>query len=102
MNFSGLLVTASTTHLDAVATTLSGWPGLEVTHRDPAAGRLVVVQEAVDVAAEMSGFGRVRALPHVVGVDLVCHVIDADIGERRDHAAPTPVERPVSPERTEP
>ena len=76
MNLSGLIVTAEVPHLDVVAAAIAALPGVEVTQRDAAAGRLVVVQEAPDIGAEVAAFGRIRALPHVINVDLVCHCLD--------------------------
>ncbi len=79
MNLSGILVTAEPGHVEAVARALGGLPGVEVSRTDDDAGRFVVVQEAPEVGAEVEGFGRIRALPHVLAVDLVCHCFeDAD------------------------
>ncbi len=76
LNLSGILVTASPGHVDTVAAALAALPGVEVTQCDAASGRIVVVHEAADVGAEVAGFGRIRALAHVVSADLVCHVFD--------------------------
>lgn len=54
---------------------LGGLPGVEVAQSDAATGRIVVVQEAPDIGAEVAAFGRIRALPHVINVDLVCHCL---------------------------
>ena len=73
MNLSGILVVADAAHIDAVLAQLAALDGIEVDRYDRASGRFVVVQEAPDVGAEVAGFGRVRALPHVLSADLVCH-----------------------------
>lgn len=76
MNLSGLVVTANPAHLPELITLLATLPGVEVAQSDAATGRVVVVQEAPDVGAEVATFGRIRALPHVINVDLVCHCLD--------------------------
>jgi nitrate reductase NapAB chaperone NapD len=73
MNISGILVVADTDHIDAVLAQLAALEGIEVGQCDRASGRIVVVQEAPNVGAEVAGFGRIRALPHVLSAGLVCH-----------------------------
>ena len=73
MNVSGILVVADLAHVDAVLAQLAALDGVEVDRCDLASGRIVVVQEAPDVGAEVAGFSRIRALPHVLSADLVCH-----------------------------
>jgi nitrate reductase NapD len=76
LNLSGIVVTADPARIDAVRNALAGLPGVEVHRFDRASGRLVVVQEAADVGAEMAGFLLIRALPHVLGADLVIHHLE--------------------------
>ncbi len=78
MNLSGILVTADPSALPAVLASLATLPGVEVRDIDATRGRVVVVQEAPDVGAEVEGFTRIRALPHVINADLVCHYFDDD------------------------
>jgi nitrate reductase NapD len=78
MNISGILVTASPEHVADVAQTLSSFPGLEVHQTDLASGKLVLVQEAASVGAEVESFKRIRSLPHVMAVDLVQHYFEHD------------------------
>jgi nitrate reductase NapAB chaperone NapD len=78
MNISGILVTALPEHVAEVAQSLSNLPGLEVNQTDVASGKLVVVQEAASVGAEVEGFKRIRVLPHVMAVDLVQHYFEHD------------------------
>ncbi len=73
MNISGILLVADTAHIDAVLEQLAALEGIEVSQHDRASGRIVVVQEAADVGAEVAGFSRIRALPHVLCADLICH-----------------------------
>lgn len=76
MNLSGILVTAEPAALPTVLASLATLPGVEVRDFDAALGRIVVVQEASDVGAEMDSFTRIRTLPHVINADLVCHYFD--------------------------
>lgn len=76
MNLSGILVSVETGHVDDVIAALGQLPGVSVEASDRAAGRLVVLQEAADVAAEVASFSRIRALGHVIGADLVTHCFD--------------------------
>jgi nitrate reductase NapAB chaperone NapD len=73
MNLSGILVVTDTDHIDSVLARLTALDGVEVDQCDRASGRIVVVQEATDVGGEVAGFSRIRALPHVLYADLVCH-----------------------------
>jgi len=73
MNLSGILVVADTDHVDTVIEQLAALEGIEVDQIDRASGRIVLVQEAADVSAEVAGFCRIRSLPHVLAADLVCH-----------------------------
>lgn len=81
MNLSGILVTADPAALPTVLASLAALPGIEVRDVDSAMGRIVVVQEAADVGAEVDGFTRIRALPHVINADLVCHYFDESAAE---------------------
>ena len=76
LNLSGLLVTADAARLPVLLPLLRALPGVEVAQADATTGRIVVVQEAPDIGAEVEAFGRIRALPHVINVDLVCHCLD--------------------------
>lgn len=78
MNISGIVVTTLPEHVAQVAHTLSTLPGVEVSQSDIASGKLVVVQEAASIGAEVDGFNRIRGLPHVVAVDLVQHYFEHD------------------------
>lgn len=87
MNFSGIVVTADPPHFDAVVAALEAVPGVEAHHCDRVSGRIIVVQEAADVHAEVEGFRRIRALPHVLGADLVYHYFGDQTDAEPDLAA---------------
>ena len=90
MNLSGILVTADPSSLPTVLQGLAALPGVEVRQVDAEKGRIVVVQEAGDVDAEMGGFMHIRSMPGVINVDLVCHYFgDEDpAADPPDHATP--------------
>jgi len=88
MNLSGILVVADAAHVDEVLARLAALDGVEVAQCDRASGRIVVVQEAPHVGAEVAGFGPIRALPHVLSADLVCHYFgDEPVAEPRIESA---------------
>lgn len=78
MNLSGIAVTTQPEWVEDVANALAAIEGVEVFQTDTASGKLVVVQEAASVGAEVEGFKRIRALPHVMAVDLVQHYFEHD------------------------
>jgi len=73
MNLSGILVVVPPERMAECAADLATLPGVEVHHSDPATGRLIVVQEADDVAAEMAGLTAIKARPHVRMAEMVYH-----------------------------
>ncbi|NJD88828.1 MAG: nitrate reductase formation protein NapD [Betaproteobacteria bacterium] len=73
LNLSGILVVVPPERIQECAADLSTLPGVEVHHTDPATGRLIVVQEADDVAAEMAGLTAIKARPHVRMAEMVYH-----------------------------
>lgn len=73
MNLSGILVVVPPSRLEACIDDLASLPGVEVHHADPPTGRLIVVQEAADVEAEMAGLLAIKARAHVLRADLVYH-----------------------------
>jgi len=73
MNLSGIAVSVDAPLTETVARALAALPGVQVTHMDGARGRIVVVQEADDVAAEIAGFRAIQCIPGVVCADLVYH-----------------------------
>ena len=73
MNLSGILVVVPPERMAECAADLATLPGVEVHHSDPATGRLIVVQEADDVDAEMAGLLAIKARPHVLLAEMVYH-----------------------------
>lgn len=86
MNLSAILVLAPRDRLDACAAALDELPGVEVHHRDPATGRLILTQEAETVADEVDGFRRIQAQPQVIAAELVYHWFEEDESLRPDQA----------------
>lgn len=78
MNLSGILVVAKPEWLAEVVAGLEALPGAEVHQTDPHSGRIVVVQEADDIRAEVEALKRIKALPHVVLAEMVYHYIAED------------------------
>ncbi len=87
MNISGIAVRTRPESVELVAQALSAIEGVEVHAADVGSGKLVVTLEAPTVGAEVEGFKRIRALPHVIAADLVQHYFEDD-GEMID-AMPT-------------
>lgn len=78
MNISGIAVSTRPEWVESVAQSLSAMEGVEVHATDVDRGKLVVTLEAPSVSAEVEGFKRIRALPHVVTADLVQHYFEHD------------------------
>ncbi len=86
MNLSGIFVAARPDRLSSVVADLNALPGVEVHQVEEATGRIVVVQEADDVDAEIEGLKRIQALPHVILAEMVYHYFadEAEKYERKD------------------
>lgn len=80
MNLSGILVVVPSAEFDSTVSRLQAMDGVEVHQTDPDTGRLVVVQEAENVDAEVAGLKRIKALPHVVLAELVYHYFEEEAG----------------------
>jgi nitrate reductase NapD len=78
MNLSGILVVADRSRQTEVIATLNAMAGVDVHHIDEPTGRLIAVQEAEDINAEVEGLRRIKALPHVVMAEMVYHYIAED------------------------
>ncbi len=92
MNISGILVVAKLERQAAVVEALAGLAGIEVHQVDEASGRIIVIQEAEDIHAEIDGVKRIKALPHVVMADMVYHYI-ADDDKNYEEIPPELVEQ---------
>jgi nitrate reductase NapD len=85
---SGLVVRTTPDLFDDVLAALPALPGVSVHHTDAAAARIVVVQEAATLGAEMDGMRRMQTLPGVVDASLVYHVLgDGDAATDRAYGA---------------
>ncbi len=73
MNLSGIAVLAAPQSVESVANALAALPGIQVHQVDAASGRIVLVQEAAEIAAEVDGFRAVQRTPGVISADLICH-----------------------------
>ena len=69
-----------------VVVALNALEGVEVHQVDVASGRIVVVQEAQDIHAEIAGVKRIKALPDVIMAEMVYHYLAED--ERAYEAMP--------------
>jgi nitrate reductase NapD len=72
---SGLVVRTTPDRFDAVLAALGTLPGISVHHTDAATARIVVVQDAPSVGAEMDGMRAIQSLPGVVDASLVYHYL---------------------------
>ncbi len=91
MNLSGILVVTRPQRLEALVSTLNALPGVAVHHSDPQTGRIVVVQEADSVDAEVAGLRRIQSLPGVALAEMVYHYFGDDVQLREPEADPETV-----------
>jgi len=80
MNYSGIVVVCRPEDVPAVADRLADLPGVEVHYREQVQGKIVVVQEAETVDAEMDGIKRIKRLPGVILADMMYHYFEEDPG----------------------
>ena len=78
MNLSGILVMANPTWHGKVVEALRALDGVEVHQVDAETGRIVAVQEAEDINAEVAGLRAIKALPHVIMAEMVYHYVADD------------------------
>jgi nitrate reductase NapD len=83
VHISGILVTTRPDDTAACIEDLAALAGVEVHHRQPESGRIVVVQEGTSVEEQEDGLRRIQALPRVVSACLVQHVVDPDAPDAR-------------------
>jgi nitrate reductase NapD len=76
MNLSGIMVLVPPEQTQPAITLLNALPGVQVHYQQPAAGRIVVVQEAESTAAEIDGLKRIQALPKVLSAAMVYHYFE--------------------------
>lgn len=90
MNLSGILVIAKPEWQGQVVEALNTLEGVEVHQVDAATGRIVAVQEAENIHAEIEGVKRIKAIPHVIMAEMVYHYLAED--ERIYEAMPPELE----------
>jgi nitrate reductase NapD len=90
VNLSGILVVTHPEWLGQVVENLNALEGVEVHQVDEATGRIVAVQEAADVHAEIDSLKRIKAVPHVIMAEMVYHYIADD--KRAYEALPAELE----------
>ena len=78
MNLSGIVVVVPPDQVVPCVDRLNELAGVEVHHTEAASGRIVVVQEAETVAAEVEGLKRIKKLPNVIMAELVYHYFADD------------------------
>jgi periplasmic nitrate reductase NapD len=78
MNLSGIVVICQPQNLTAVSAALAELPGVEVHFEDRDQGKIIVVQEALSIAAEMNGLLRIKAVPGVILADMLYHYFEED------------------------
>jgi periplasmic nitrate reductase NapD len=78
MNLSGIVVICRPQNLTAVSAALAELPGVEVHFEDQDQGKIIVVQEAMSIAAEMNGLLRIKAVPGVILADMLYHYFEED------------------------
>ena len=78
MNLSGILVVAQPEWQAQVVAGLQALEGVEVHQVEAETGRIVVVQEAEDINAEVAALRRIKALPHVMMAEMVYHYVADD------------------------
>lgn len=90
MNLSGILVMAKPESQAQVVDALNALEGVEVHQVDTMTGRIVAVQEASDIHAEIEGVKRIKAVPNVIMAEMVYHYLAED--ERTYEAMPPELE----------
>jgi nitrate reductase NapD len=76
VNLSGILVVSSPGRHAEVLAALRGLPGVGVHQTEADTGRIVVVQEAATVEAEVEGLRRIQTLPGVTLAEMVYHYFE--------------------------
>lgn len=76
MNLSGILVIVPPSEVEEAQVRLGELPGVEVHHVEPHTGRIVIVQEAESVDAEVAALNRIKSLRGVMLAEMVYHVFD--------------------------
>jgi nitrate reductase NapD len=78
MNYSGIVVICKPEQTSAVVCRLAELSGVEVHHQDASQGKIIVVQEAESVDAEMEGVKRIRRVAGVILAVMMYHYFEDD------------------------
>ncbi len=78
MNLSGIAVSVRPQSFDETIDLLDALPGVEIHYQDLDNARVVVVQEAESVDAEVEGLKQIKSIPGVVVAELVYHYFADD------------------------
>jgi nitrate reductase NapD len=78
VNLSGILIIVAPQRLKSSVSALNALPGVEVYHIDESTGRIVVVQEAETIDAEVEGLKRIKQLPDIHLAEMVHHHFEDD------------------------
>ena len=78
MNLSGILVIVPPERSEISVARLNALPGVEVYHTEAHTGRIVVVQVAASVHAEVEGLKRIKGLPDIILAEMVYHYFPED------------------------
>ncbi len=80
VQYSGILVITRPSDFESCVRELEALDGIEVHHRDPESGRIIVVQEGSTPEEHENKLIGIRGLPHVILAELVYHLVDSDAG----------------------
>jgi nitrate reductase NapD len=78
VNLSGILIIVAPECIKSSVYALNALPGVEVYHIDESTGRIVVVQEAETIDAEVEGLKRIKQLPDIHLAEMVHHHFEDD------------------------
>jgi nitrate reductase NapD len=78
VNLSGILVIVAPERMKSSVSALNSLPGVEVYHIDESSGRIIVVQEAETIDAEVEGLKRIKQLPDTLLAEMVYHHFEGD------------------------
>jgi len=81
VHYSGILVVTDPERMNACAGQIEDLAGVEVRHRYPDEGRMILVQESESVEDQEQGLRTIRAISGVQLAELVYHHVDRNVPE---------------------
>jgi len=78
MNLSAILIVTTPERVEACIAMLDSLPGVSVHHSDPVSARIMAIQEAETIAAEVEGLKRIKALDDIVMAEMIYHYFEED------------------------